>query len=52
MFHQAVRDLWAGCKSSLVLSILIPVLYAYTTDKAPLGTGLDRDSIQKVTEVE
>lgn len=51
-FCHALWDVQAECGSSRALSILTLVVFAYMTNKAQPGTGLERELIQKVAEVE
>lgn len=52
LFYQAVQPVWIGIKISQILAIPTPVVFLYMTVTARAGTGLERDWVQKVAEVE
>lgn len=51
LFYHAVEPVWIESKSSRALSIPTPAVLSYVTDKAQSRTDLERDLVQKVSEV-
>lgn len=52
LFYQVFGDMWAEREHFRALGIPTSIIFLYTTDKAQPGTGLERNLIVKVDDVE
>lgn len=52
LFNQAVEPVSVECESSRALGISKPAVFLYMKYSTQSGTGLEREAVQKIAEVE